>query len=43
MPNRYIHCMYKEYWETKNSKEKQEAHAGEQLEEELENMMSGGA
>jgi len=42
LPNNYIHVIYKEYVETLKSKEKQEAMQGAEMEDQLEEMMTGG-
>ena len=36
LPNRYINVIYKEYFETMRNKDKQEALAGAEMEEQLE-------
>lgn len=36
LPNRYINVIYKEYFETMKNKDKQEALAGAEMEEQLE-------
>ena len=42
MPNRYIQVIYKEYVETIKNRDKQEAAAGEEMEEQLEEAFTGG-
>jgi len=42
LPNRYIQVVYKEYVETLRNKDKQDAAAGEEMEEQLEEAFTGG-
>ena len=42
LPNRYIQVVYKEYVETIRNKDKQDAVAGEEMEEQLEEAFTGG-
>jgi hypothetical protein len=42
LPNRYIQVVYKEYVETLKNRDKQDAAAGEELEEQLEDAFAGG-
>ena len=42
LPNRYIQVIYKEYVETIKSKENQDAVAGEEMEEQIEETFTGG-
>ena len=42
MPNRYIQVIYKEYVETLRNKEKQDAAASEEMEEQLDEAITGG-
>ena len=39
--NRFIHTIYKEYVETLKSKEKSDAHAAEEVEDQMEEVMGG--
>lgn len=41
LPNRYINVIFKEYVETLKNKDKQEALAGEEMVEQLEETMGG--
>lgn len=41
MPNRYIQSIYKQYVNMLKDKEKSEAHAAEQVEEEIQEAMGG--
>jgi hypothetical protein len=42
LPNRYIQVVYKEYVETIRNKDKQDAAAGEEMEDQLEDALTGG-
>lgn len=41
MPNRYIQVIYKQYIEMLKDKEKSEAHAAEQMEDDIQEAMGG--
>ena len=42
LPNRYIQVIYKEYVETIKSRDRQDAVAGEEMEEQIEDAFMGG-
>ena len=42
LPNRYIQVVYREYVETLRNKDKQDAAAGAEMEEQLEEAFTGG-